>query len=88
MCYIVGRNWRKDHTHEPSNINDELKAVLTPDVTKTEKIQDDPNWHDTQLDSYVERADHTDANPAAELDHRTRTGFQWIFNPLKKEGDL
>jgi len=71
MCYIVGRHWRKDHTHELTPVQ--------PDIPKTEKIQDDPNWHDTQLDSLVERADHTDMNPAAELDHRTRTGFQWIF---------
>jgi len=31
--------------------------------------------HDVALDSLVERADHRDANPAAELDTRTRMGF-------------
>ena len=31
--------------------------------------------HDSTLDALVERADHRDANPAAELDARTRMGF-------------
>lgn len=31
--------------------------------------------HDSELDAYVERADHRDADPAAELDRRTRMGF-------------
>lgn len=44
-------------------------------VHSLHRNKDEPEQHDSELDSYVERVDHRDVNPAAELDHRTRTGF-------------
>ena len=38
--------------------------------------EDEEERHDVALDTLVERADHRDANPAAELDTRTRMGFK------------
>ena len=38
--------------------------------------EEEDERHDVALDTLIERADHRDANPAAELDTRTRMGFR------------
>jgi hypothetical protein len=39
-------------------------------------LDEEEERHNVALDTLVERADHRDANPAAELDARTRMGFK------------
>jgi peptidoglycan/xylan/chitin deacetylase (PgdA/CDA1 family) len=54
-----------------------LHHTLThPDLEDDDLEEEDDVQHDVALDSLVERADHRDANPAAELDTRTRMGFK------------
>jgi hypothetical protein len=53
-----------------------LHHTLTLSAAHDEPEDDiDDEQHDSTLDTLVERADHRDANPAAELDARTRMGF-------------
>lgn len=60
---IAAGTWRKNHHHD-------FPPTLIPEPTPAVE------HHDTTLDALVERADHRDANPKAELDYRTRMGFR------------
>ena len=51
-----------------------LHHVIT--LTAAHDDPEDEVEHDVTLDALVERADHRDVNPAAELDTRTRMGFR------------
>jgi hypothetical protein len=53
-----------------------LSAAHDDPEDDLEEEEDEEERHDVALDTLVERADHRDANPAAELDTRTRMGFK------------
>jgi len=88
--YYTEKYRREEIENENEILKDKLK-ILEEDNEKADDSDDEPDWHDTQMELITERNDYKqkyeEVNKELEKSNRNGKNYEILFNGLKNETD-